>query len=109
LAIEERKRKREEERIFQVQKKKERDEAKAEKAREKAYWAQVASSGWGNDLQARMKSSLPPPPGAYTSVYVGNVPSWYIANQRRRRMMLGMRRGTCRPRKAIDTAGLSSV
>jgi hypothetical protein len=109
LATEERKRKHEEERILQVQKKRERDEEKAEKARERAYWAQVASSGWENDLQAHMKSSLPPPPGAYIGVYVGNVPSWCIANQRRRRMMLDMRRGICRPGRATDTTGLSSL
>jgi hypothetical protein len=109
LATEEWKRKREEERDLLVQKKKERDDAKAEKAREKAYWAQVASSGWRNDLQAHMKSSLPAPPGAYTGVYVGNVPSWCIANQRRRRMMLDMRRGTSGHRRARDSAGLSSV
>jgi hypothetical protein len=45
LASEERKRKREEDRIVQVQKKKDRDEGKAQKAREKAYWADVASRG----------------------------------------------------------------
>jgi hypothetical protein len=41
-----------------------------------------------------MKSSLPPPPGAYTCVYVGCVLAWCISNQRRRRMMLDLKRGT---------------
>jgi hypothetical protein len=92
LASEERKRKREEDRIVQVQKKKDRDEGKAQKAREKAYWADVASRGWGNELQARMKSTAPPPPGSYRGVYVGTVPAWCIANQRRRHLMLDLRR-----------------
>ena len=70
---------------------------------------QVASSGWGNDLQACMKSSLLAPPGAYTGVYVDNVPLWCIANQRRCRMMLDMRKGTCGHGRARDSAGLSSV
>jgi hypothetical protein len=91
-ASEEHKRKREEERILQIQRKKECEEDKAEKAREKAYWAEIAERGWGNDLQARMKSSLPPPPGSYRGVYVGSVPTWCITNQRQRRMLLDLRR-----------------
>jgi hypothetical protein len=94
VAIEERKRKQEEERVLQLQKKRDRDEAKAEKAREKAYSAEVAAGGWGIELQVRMKSSLPPPPGAYTGVYVGCVPAWCIINQWRRKMMLDLKRGT---------------
>jgi hypothetical protein len=107
LATKERKRKREEERVLQLQKKKERDEAKAEKARERAYWGEVVSRGWGNDLQACMKSSLPPPPGAYTSIYIGSVPAWCIANQRRQRRMLDLRRGRCSGQESgAGTAGL---
>jgi hypothetical protein len=104
VATDERKRKREEERILQIQKKKEHDEAKVEEAREKAYWVEVASWGWGNDLQARMKSSLPPPPGSYRGVYVGTVPAWCITNQRRRRLVLDLRRdGACfTGRRAAD-------
>jgi hypothetical protein len=92
IASEERKRKREDDKILQLQKKKEREEEKAERAREKAYWVEIADRGWGNELHARMKSSLPPPPGSYRGVYVGSVPAWYITNQRRRRMLLDMRR-----------------
>jgi cation transport regulator ChaB len=50
VAIEQHKRKCEEERRVQLQRKKEREEAKAGKAREKGYWADVASRGWGNKL-----------------------------------------------------------
>jgi hypothetical protein len=64
IASEERKRKREENKILQLQKKKEREEEKAEKVRQKAYWVQIVDRGWGNELHARMKSSLPPPPGS---------------------------------------------
>jgi hypothetical protein len=42
-------------------KKKKREKEKADRAREKAYWAEIAVRGWRNDLQTRMKSSLPPP------------------------------------------------
>jgi hypothetical protein len=45
LATEERKWKREEERILQVQKKKECDETKAHKAKETAYWDEVVAHG----------------------------------------------------------------
>ena len=83
VASEEQKWKHEEERTLQLQKKKECDEARAEKARKRAYWAEVATRGWGNELQIGMKSSLPPPLEAYISMYVGSVPVWCIANQRR--------------------------
>jgi hypothetical protein len=75
VATEQRKRKREEERIVQFQRKKECKEAKADKAREKAYWADDASCSWRNELQARLKSNLPPPPDSYIGVYVGTVPA----------------------------------
>jgi ribosomal protein L14E/L6E/L27E len=109
LATEEKKRKCKEERIQQVKKKKERDEVKAHKARETAYWVEVATRGWGNELQSRMKSSLPPPPGSYTGVYVGSVPQWCIANQRRRRVMLDLKRAgaSYEGGRAAATASLS--
>jgi hypothetical protein len=92
--------------MLQLQKKKDRDEAKAEKARERAYWVEVAACGWRNELQACMKSSLPPPPGASTSVYIGSVPAWCIANQRRRKMVLDLKRGnSSRPRSNVHRAG----
>jgi hypothetical protein len=40
-----------------------------------------------------MKSSIPPPLSAYRGVYVGSVPGWCITKQRRRRMLLDLRRG----------------
>ena len=46
-ANEERKRKRESERVLQIHRKKEGEEEKAEKARKKAYWAEIAEHGWG--------------------------------------------------------------
>jgi hypothetical protein len=109
LATEDSKRKREEERILQVQKKKERDEAKAHKARETIYWVEVAAHGWGNELQARMKSSIPLPPSSYTDVYVGSVLQWCIANQRRRKVMLVLKRtgASCQQRRAACSARLS--
>jgi hypothetical protein len=81
VATKERKRKREEERLVQLQKRKERNEVKADKAREKAYWDDIARHGWGNELQALLKSTVPPPPCSYRGVYVGNVPAWCITNQ----------------------------
>jgi hypothetical protein len=92
VAAEECKRKREEDRVVQVQKKKDRDKAKALKARERAYWANAASHGCRNKLQARMKSTVPPPPSSYRCVYIGCVPAWCIANQHRCRLMLDQRR-----------------
>lgn len=73
-------------------KKKDCDEGKAQNAREKANWADVASRGWGNELQARMKSTALPPHGSYRGEYVGTIPTWCIANQRRCRLMFDLRR-----------------
>jgi hypothetical protein len=109
VAIEECKRKCEEDRLVQMQKKQEREQERSDRAREKAYWAEIAHRGWGNDLQARMKSSIPPPPSAYRGVYVGSVPGWCISNQRRRSMLLDLRRGGASRgrRRPIDTRAMT--
>ena len=60
---------------YPTSKEKEHEEAKADKAREKAYWADVASRGWGNKLQGHLKSTLPPPLGSYRGVYMGTLPT----------------------------------
>ena len=86
-----RKRKREE-KLQRASKKIELNEAKAAKAREKAYWKEVAAKGWGNELQKRMKSGVPPPPGSYQGLYLGSVPAWCISNQRRRKLTIQQKR-----------------
>jgi hypothetical protein len=50
--------------------KKHREEEQAAKVGETAYWKDVAARGWGNQLQAVMKSGVAPPPGSYTGVYL---------------------------------------
>ena len=69
------KRKNDEAKVERAAKKKQKDEERAAKAREATYWKEVATRGWGDDLQARLKFGLPPPPGSYVGVYCGNVPS----------------------------------
>lgn len=86
------KRKNDEAKVERAAKKKQKDEERAAKAREATYWKEVAARGWGDDLQARLKSGLPPPPGSYVGVYCGNVPSWCVSNQRRRKFLLNQKR-----------------
>ena len=92
LEAEVRKRKREEEKLQRASKKKEVDATKAAKAREVAYWKEVAAKGWGNELQKFMKSGIPPPPGSYQGLYLGSVPTWCISNQRRRKLAMQQKR-----------------
>jgi hypothetical protein len=82
------KRKQQEEKLERQIQKKQRDANKAEKKRSDTYWKEVASSGWGNQLQAVMKSNVPPPLGAYKGKYCGLVPVVCIHNQRQRRFIM---------------------
>jgi hypothetical protein len=95
--------------FYRCRKKKKREEEKADRAREKAYGVDIAARGWGNDLQGRMKSSLPPPPGSYRGVYVGSVPAWCIRNQCRCKMLFDLRRGVASSGggRPIDSATFS--
>jgi hypothetical protein len=87
LEAEARKQRREVEKAECEKRKKHREEERAAKAGETAYWKDVAARGWGNQLQAVMKSGVAPPPGSYTGVYLGDLPAWCIQNQRRRKFL----------------------
>jgi hypothetical protein len=95
--------------FYKCRKEKKCEEEKADRGGKKAYWADIAARGWGNDLQAHMKSSLPPPPGSYRGVYVGSVPVWCIRNQHQRKMLLDLHRGgaSCGGARPVDSVAFS--